>query len=153
MKTLSYALMLMITMTAFPVLLSAETAHPPLSRERQDFIKTNLLAGLEHSSTEVRAQYVQLIIELKRAYPQYDFDYAIIPLMSTLKNEENCGMRILAALALYEFPHSRKGRFAIEQTARHCDSQRLARHCTTLLRKWNDREEHPAYTAQVVFPF
>lgn len=153
MKTLSYALMLMLALTAVPALLSADTVNPPLSSKRQDVIRTNLLAGLEHSSTEVRAQYVQLIIDLKRAYPQYDFDYTIIPLMSTLKSEENCGLRILAALALYEFPNSRKGRFAIEQTARHCDSQRLARHCTTLLRNWDHRQEHPTYAAQIVFPF
>jgi hypothetical protein len=73
--------------------------------------------------------------------------------MGKLKNNDNCGMRILAALALYEFQDSRMGRFAVKQTIDHCNSDRLARFCKVLIRKWDNRTERPAYTAQVVYPF
>jgi hypothetical protein len=153
MKKVMYAVFAMLVLCAVPNSLFAATINPPLSQERQDLIKTNLIAGLEHSSAEVQAHYVQLVVDLKRAYPDYDFDYAIIPLMAKLKSSDNCGMRILAALALYEYQDSRMGRFAVQQTIDHCDSDRLAKFCQTLIRKWNNRGDRPAYTAQVVYPF
>ncbi|MBE0643659.1 MAG: hypothetical protein IH600_06230 [Bacteroidetes bacterium] len=153
MKKLTYTLFALLVICAVPSALFAETINPPLSPERQEIIKTNIIAGLQHSSQEVQADYVQLMIDLKRAYPQYNFNYAIIPLMDKLKNEDNCGMRILAALALYEFQDSRMGRFAVEQTIDHCKSQRLAKFCQTLIRKWDKRTERAVYTAQVVYPF
>ncbi len=153
MKKLIYAMFAMLVVCAVPSSLFAETINPPLTPERQEIIKTNVLAGLEHSSAEVQADYVQLVIDLKRAYPQYDFDYAIIPLMSKLKNEESCGMRILAALALYEFEDSGMSRFAVKQTMYHCDNVRLSRFCKTLIRKWDNRGDRAVYTAQVVYPF
>lgn len=153
MKKTIYTLIAMLVICAVPSLVSASSINPPLTPERQNLIKTNLLAGLEHSSSEVQAHYLQLVIDLKRAYPEYNFDYAIIPLMGKLKTNDNCGMRILAALALYEYQDSRMGRFAVQQTIDHCDSDRLAKFCKTLIRKWDNRSERPAYTAQVVFPF
>ncbi len=153
MKKTIYTLIAMLVICAVPSLVSASTINPPLTPERQELIKKNLVAGLEHSSTEVQAHYLQLIIDLKRAYPKYDFDYAVIPLMGKLKTNDNCGMRILAALALYEYQDSRLGRFAVQQTIQHCDSDRLAKICKTLIRKWDNRSERPAYTAQVVYPF
>lgn len=96
---------------------------------------------------------MQLVIDLKRAYPNYDFDYAIIPLMGILKGEDSCPMRMLAALALYEFEDSRMSRFAVLQTFYHCDSERLTKHCKTLVLKWNQRDARPVYTAEVVYPF
>ena len=153
MKSLITALFAMLVICAVPASLSAESSNPPLTDERQDVIRTNLVAGLENSSAEVRASYMQLVIDLKRAYPEYDFDYAIIPLMSILKNEDNCPMRMLAALALYEFEDSRMSRFAVLQTFYHCDSDRLTKHCKTLVLKWHQRDDRPVYTAEVVYPF
>ncbi|MFZ1731855.1 MAG: hypothetical protein WBQ23_13125 [Bacteroidota bacterium] len=153
MKKVISAIVAMLVICAVPSLLSASTIHPPLTPERQELIKKNIMAGLESSSFEVQANHLQLIVDLKRAYPEYDFDYAIIPLMGKLKNNENCGMRILAALALYEFQDSRMGRFAVNQTIDHCNSDRLAKFCQTLIRKWDFRSERPAYTAQIVYPF
>ena len=153
MKKAAMILMVMFVMSAVSNTLSAGENNPPLSQERQEYIKTNILAGLEHSSMEVRADYVQLVIDLKRAYPEYDFDYAIIPLMDKLKNETEDGIRIISALALYEFNDSRKSKFAVQQTAMLDGSDRVARHCQTLIRKWDNRSERPIYTAQVVYPF
>ncbi|MDX9758159.1 MAG: hypothetical protein RBU27_03270 [Bacteroidota bacterium] len=153
MKSFICALFVLLVTSGIPDTLSAASKNPPLSKERQEYIETNLLAGLSHSSAEVRASYMQLVIDLKRVYPRYDFDYAIIPLMALLKGEDDCPMRMMAALALYEFEDSRKSRFAVQQTMLHCSSARLARHCKTLLVKWNQRDDRPVYTASVVYPF
>ena len=150
MKSLVLALFAMLAVCAIPASLSATSANPPLGDERQEIIRTNILAGLENPSAEVRASYMQLVIDLNRAYPDLDFDYAIIPLMSILKSEESCPMRMLAALALYEYEDSRMSRFAVLQTFYHCDSDRLSRHCKTLVLKWHEREDRPIYTAEVV---
>lgn len=153
MKTLVCALFALLVTVSIPGDLFAAATNPPLSPERQEYIRTNLVAGLENSSAEVRASYMQLVIDLKRAYPEYDFDYAIIPLMAQLKSAESCPMRMMAALALYEFEDSRMSRFAVQQTIYHCDSERLTRHCKTLIAKWHARSARPVYTAQVVYPF
>ena len=153
MKSLILSLFAMLAMLAIPASLSAASSNPPLSEDRQEIIRTNRVAGLENPSAEVRASYMQLVIDLKRAYPDYDFDYAIIPLMSILKNEDSCPMRMLAALALYEYEDSRMSRFAVLQTFYHCDSDRLSKHCKTLVLKWHQRDDRPVYTAEVVYPF
>jgi hypothetical protein len=153
MKKMMMTLMIMFAISAVPNMLFAGETNPPLSQERQEYIKTNVIAGLQHSSMEVQADYVQLVIDLKRAYPEYDFDYAIIPLMDKLKNESDAGIRIISALALYEFQDSRKSKFAVQQTAMFDASDRVARHCQTLIRKWDNRSERPIFTAQVVYPF
>jgi hypothetical protein len=143
----------MFAITASSNTLFAGENNPPLSKERQEYIKENIVAGLQHRSMEVQADYVQLVIDLKRAYPEYNFDYAIIPLMDKLKNESDAGIRIISALALYEYKDSRKSKFAVQQTAMLDGSERVARHCQTLIRKWDVRAERPVYTAQVVYPF
>lgn len=153
MKSLVYAMFALLVTLSVPSDLFAAATNPPLTSERQEFIRNNLVAGLDNSSAEVRASYMQLVIDLKRAYPEYDFDYAIIPLMSQLKSEESCPMRMMAALALYEFEDSRMSHFAVRQTIHHCDSERLSRHCKTLIAKWHARDKRPVYTAQVVYPF
>jgi hypothetical protein len=153
MKKMMMTLMIVFAISAVPNMLFAGETNPPLSQERQEYIKTNVLAGLQHSSMEVQADYVQLVIDLKRAYPEYDFDYAIIPLMDKLKNESDAGIRIISALALYEYQDSRKSKFAVQQTAMLDASDRVARHCQTLIRKWDNRSERPIFTAQVVYPF
>jgi hypothetical protein len=151
MKKVLITLLLLVVATSGTVL--AQVSNPPLSDKRQEQIRENVLAGLEHSSMEVQADYVQLLVDLNRAYPDYNFDYAIIPLMDKLKNESDPGIRILAALALYEYKDSRMSKFAIQQTAKYDGSERVARHCQTLIRKWDNRAERPVYTAQVVYPF
>lgn len=153
MKRFLYALIVVFAVVAAQNTLFAREINPPLSAERQAVIEKNILAGLQHRSLEVRCDYIQLIVDLKRAYPKYDFDYAIIPLMSKLKNEDADCIRILAALALYEYQDSRMGKFAVQQTAVHESSPRLARHCQTLIRKWDERSERPVFVAQVVYPF
>ncbi len=153
MKKIMITLMMLFVISAVSNTLFAGENNPPLTKERQEYIKTNVLAGLQHSSMEVQADYVQLVIDLKRAYPEYNFDYAIIPLMDKLKNESDAGIRIISALALYEYKDSRKSKFAVQQTAMLDDSERVARHCQTLIRKWDNRTERPIFTAQVVYPF
>ncbi|MCZ7554989.1 MAG: hypothetical protein M5R41_01130 [Bacteroidia bacterium] len=153
MKRFMIAIVAVFAIAAVQNTLLAREINPPLSTERQEYIEKNILAGLNHKSLEVRCDYIQLIIDLKRAYPKYDFDYAIIPLMDKLKNEDQECIRIIAALALYEFQDSRMGKFAVVQTARHDSSSRLVRHCQTLVRRWDNRSEQQQYVAEVRYPF
>jgi hypothetical protein len=149
----SFAVAALLALVLFPALSSAQNPNPPLSAARQEMIEKNLVAGLQHPSCLVRGDYVRLVIDLKRAYPTLDFDYAIIPLMGLLKSDENECVRIFAALALYQFEDSDRGRFAVSQAIRHDDSDRLRRHCSTLIRKWDNREPAPNYVAMVSYPF
>jgi hypothetical protein len=153
MKPRMIVMLIIFALSGIQTAAFAGATNPPLSEERQGIIKKNILAGLEHRSMEVRCDYIQLVIDLKRAYPKYNFDYAIIPLMDKLKNEDELSIRILAALALYEYQDSRMSRFAVQQTALHDSSPRLARHCQTLLRKWDDRNDRPLYITEIVYPF
>ena len=153
MKTMITAVAVICALSLFATTSYASTTNPPLSKDRQELIRTNVLAGLHHQNIEVVGNYIQLIIDLKRAYPEYNFDYCIIPLMDRLKNEAREPIRIFAALALYQFEDSDKGRFAIRQTALLDGSTRMRRHCTNLLRSWDQRTDAPVYTAQVVYPF
>ena len=113
---------------------SAQDAQP-LSDKQIELIKENVLDNLDHPSMEVRAGTMQLLIELKNNYPTYDFNYAVLPMMETLKNDDKAEFRILAALALYHLD-SDLGRFAVERRAKFDDNPRVARHCSALVRNW-----------------
>ncbi|MCB2205176.1 hypothetical protein KQI65_10535 [bacterium] len=120
----------------------------PLSDHQQEMIKKNVLANLHHSSLDVRAATMQLLIDMKKTYPSYDMSYATIPLMETLKNDEKPEFRILAALALYHLD-SELGRFAVERRAKYDSDERVARHCATLAKKWDSDRQDDSFLATV----
>jgi hypothetical protein len=107
--------------------------------QRAQLIERNILANLQHPCMEVRAGTIQVLIDLRAKRPDYDLDFAILPIMETLKSDERPECRILAALALYHLD-SELGRFAVERRAKYDDSERVARHCATLIRHWDTKD-------------
>ena len=134
MKKMTMTLALAAVMVFATMTVSAQDAQP-LSEKQTELIKENVLENLEHSSMEVRAGTMQLLIELKSTYPNYDVSYAVLPMMETLKHDSKPEFRILAALALYHLD-SDLGRFAVERRAKFDDDPRVARHCSALARNW-----------------
>lgn len=134
MKATLSVLTLALVLAVAPMMQAQEAK--PLTEKQLELIKKNVLANLEHTSLEVRAATMQLLIDMKETYPSNDLAYAIIPLMETLKNDEKPEFRILAALALFHLD-SELGRFAVERRAKYDDDERVARHCATLAKKWD----------------
>ncbi len=137
MKSAVYALALMVILTAATAFAQSPAEMTPA---RATLIEKNICANLTHPSDEVKGDAIQLVIDLKNAYPTMDLDYAIIPLMSVLKHDTRDELRILSALALRTFDSDR-ARFAVSQRARFDESPRVARHCSRLMRDWNQGEE------------
>jgi len=144
MKTILFAVALIAFMVAGAGQAVAGEGNKPLSEERQDLIEKNLINNLEHKSVEVRGDAIQTLNPPKTNYPEYEFDYAVLPLISKLKNDQREEIRILAALALYHFDSAR-GKFAISRRALYDNSPRVTRHCNTLLRTWNQKSVAPAF--------
>ncbi|MBN1448954.1 MAG: hypothetical protein JXA28_13575 [Bacteroidetes bacterium] len=147
MKKMLSALALVAAVLMFPVSSQAQDA-PALSDKQLELIKTNVLANLHHSSLEVRASTMQLLIDMKKIYPQYDLNYAVIPMMETLKSDPKPEFRILAALALYHL-NSELGRFAVERRAKFDENDRVARQCASLVRNWDDPSKAPDLVVEV----
>jgi hypothetical protein len=120
----------------------------PLTAQQLEMIQKNVLANLEHSSLDVRAATMQLLIEMKKTYPAYNLNYAVLPMMETLKSDPKPEFRILAALALYHLD-SDLGRFAVERRAKFDDDDRVARHCASLVRNWGSSSDTDTFMADV----
>ena len=130
-------LMLGIALMALIIAIPAQAQDStPLSAQKQEMIQENILANLQHSSIEVRATTIQLLIDLQKNYPQSDFGYALLPMMDMLKSDDRPEFRILAALALYHLD-SDLGKFAVSRRAEFDDSPRVAKHCAALIRNWD----------------
>jgi hypothetical protein len=138
MKTAAITLVVLLGLCLAPVYALTDEPAKPLSSEQLSLIEKNVLRNLQCCCCEVRANTVQTIIDLKLAYPKEDFDYAIIPLMSILKNDERYEVRILAAQALYQYD-SDLAKFAVSRRALYDDSERVAKRCATLIREWGNK--------------
>ncbi|MBE0643533.1 MAG: hypothetical protein IH600_05600 [Bacteroidetes bacterium] len=135
MKKSLTTLALMLAFVALPLTTSFAQDARPLTDRQMELIQTNVLANLESPSMEVRATTMQLLIDLKKTYPAYDINFAVLPMMETLKSDEKPEFRILAALTLYHLD-SELGRFAVERRAQYDSNDRVARHCSMLARNW-----------------
>jgi hypothetical protein len=138
MKTAAITLVVLLGLCFSPVFALTDEPVRPLNHDQLNLIEKNVLKNLNCCCCEVRANTIQTIIDLKKAYPKEDFDYAIIPLMSLLKGDQRYEVRILAALALYQFD-SELAKFAIERRALYDDSERVAKHCAALIREWDSK--------------
>ena len=112
--------------------------NTPLTEKQISAIRVNIKNNLTDPSLDIRCSTVQLVMELKEAYPSTDFDYVIIPLVSLLKNDDSPELRILAARALYRFD-SEVARYAVSRRALYDPSDRVARNCGTLARSWGQK--------------
>jgi hypothetical protein len=102
-----------------------------LALANQDLIEANILANLGSSIDQVRGDALQLIIDIKNNYPAINMDYAVFPLMSLLKGDENENVRILSAMALSLFDSDR-GHFTIRQASKFDSSVRVQKICKVL---------------------
>ncbi len=99
------------------------------SDEKLAKIEDNLVVALAHHSPGVQASAAQTLRQLKMYNPDYPFSESIIPLMAIVKKETCCQTaRICAALALHDLK-SERGDFAISQTGRFTDDEKLKRMC------------------------
>ncbi|MDT8324408.1 MAG: hypothetical protein RRA94_09870 [Bacteroidota bacterium] len=146
MKATVSMLALALVLFAAP-LVNAQEAKP-LSEKQLEMIKENVLANLDHTSLEVRAATMQLLIDMKETYPSYDLSYAVLPMMETLKSDSKPEFRILAALALFHLD-SDLGRFAVERRAKYDDDERVARHCASLVRNWDKEKDKDSFLAEI----
>ncbi len=148
MKKMLTTLAVVAALVAVPFTNTQAQDAKPLTEKQLELIKTNVLANLEHPSLEVRAGTMQLLIDMKETYPQYDLGYAVIPMMETLKSDPKPEFRILAALALYHLD-SDLGRFAVERRAKFDDNERVAKHCASLVRSWGSQSGSDNFVAEV----
>jgi hypothetical protein len=138
MKTTLTALALCLAFLGSNVL----AQQPVAPGEKQaKLIETNVIANLQHPSLEVRAGTMQLLIDMKKEWPQNDLSYAVLPMLETLKSDEKPEFRILAALALYHLD-SDLGRFAVERRAKYDSSERVAKHCAALAKSWDAKDSY-----------
>jgi hypothetical protein len=98
-------------------------------------IRESIISNLTDECCDIRTSTLQLVIELRQAYPTMDLDYAIIPIMRVLKSDDVPGLRILAACALNCFD-SDMGRYAVTRRALYDSNDRVAHHCAALMRSW-----------------
>ncbi len=146
MKATVSILALALILLAAPLTKAQEAK--PLTEQQLEMIQKNVLANLQHQSLDVRAATMQLLIDMKETYPSYDLNYAVLPMMETLKSDPKPEFRILAALALFHLD-SDLGRFAVERRAKFDDDDRVARHCASLVRNWGKNVDKDSFLAEV----
>ena len=132
MKALLTLGFMAFALSTTPVAAQNADAFPACRVER---IRANIARNLEHPLADVRANTIQLIIDLKKRCPFIDLDFAAIPLLRTLKSDERDEIRMLAAVALYRLGVE-TGHFAIARRAEYDDSARVRRHCARLHAWW-----------------
>jgi hypothetical protein len=111
---------------------------PALNDAQIASLRANITDNLQDASIDIRTSTMQLVMELKDAYPTADLDFAIIPLMTVLKNDNTPELRILAACALHAYD-SELARFAVSRRALYDSSDRVARHCAAIARAWMEK--------------
>ncbi len=96
-------------------------------------IEQNLIAGLRDTDHPgLQESSGQLLLELQRSVPAFDYSDALFPLMTIVKDEnEPSAARIYAALALHNLKSAR-GDYAIEMTAKMTDDTRVQKVCTDI---------------------
>ena len=136
MKTFATTLALCLALLSTTVL--AQQPVSPNEKQAQ-LIERNVIANLQHPSLEVRAGTMQLLIDMKKTWPEYNLNFAVLPMMETLKSDDKPEFRILAALTLFHLD-SELGRFAVERRAKYDSSDRVAKHCAALVKQWEKKD-------------
>jgi hypothetical protein len=93
----------------------------------------NLKLTLKGDNDNLKESAMEVVKELKQAYPQARLSGTIIPLMQILRTHADNGMRILAALTLMELGDER-GLYAIKEASRF-DSSSFVRHICASIQK------------------
>ena len=126
-----------LLMLAVWIPLSSMAGEPSrlLTKRQRDLIEQNLIRNLQTDCPQIYVDQVNTLIELKKQYPQYDYDFAIIPLMSKMKCSDCTEERIISALALSYFD-STIARFAIARRSLYDSSERVVKLCVAIEHSW-----------------
>ncbi len=127
-----------VLLTGDPVATPQGTADGGLTPQQITAIQQNIRHNLGHRITNIRANSLQLLIDLRKSHPEIDLSFAQLPVMRILKQDDSEGLRILAAVALYHIG-DRRGRYAVQRRALYDDSPRVAQQCTRLFYYWGNR--------------
>lgn len=92
----------------------------------------NIQATLQGDNDNLKESAIQVIRELQKAYPDYNFRRVNIPLMKILRNHDNRNFRVLAALALFEVG-GETGQYAVKEAARFDDDRMVQYICKNLV--------------------
>ena len=116
--------------------LPARQSNPPLDERHIALITENLHNNLTTCCDEVKANTLQLLIDLDATHPEVPLDFAVLPVMRILKQHSDEGMRILAAVALQHIGGER-ARYAVSRRALYDVSERVSRNCSRIARHWD----------------
>lgn len=116
--------------------LPARQSNPPLEERQIALITENLRNNLTTCCDEVKANTLQLLIDLDATHPEVPLDFAVLPVMRILKQHSDEGMRILAAVALQRIGGER-ARYAVSRRALYDESERVSRNCSRIARHWD----------------
>lgn len=129
-------LTLMFTMNSFAGenLNGVEKMSKKETKLNYELIELNIVNNLNSPIIEIRANTIQLIIDLKRQKPDANLDYAVFPLMDALKGDASEAVRILSAIALF-YLDSEVGNYALQRASKFDESKRVRRQCEILYNK------------------
>ncbi|MBE0643532.1 MAG: hypothetical protein IH600_05595 [Bacteroidetes bacterium] len=133
MKTLTLILSLLLLMCGQ---LPAQPGTSRLNEQQIALLATNVTRNLALDSDEIKANTLQLLIDLDATHPEVELDFAVIPVMRILKRHTEEGMRVLAAVALQHIGGER-ARFAVERRAEYDASAFVARNCARIAVFWD----------------
>lgn len=119
-----------------PAALPARSVDAPFDERQITRITENLLHNLTTGCTEVKANALQLLIDLHVTHPEFPLEPALIPVMGIMRQHADDGLRILAAVALQKIGGDR-ARFAVARRALYDASGRVARQCARIARHWD----------------
>lgn len=133
--------LLLITVLAAPSADAASSERP--GKKQIKSIEKNISSNLAHKSEEVRSGTMELLIDMRRSWPELDLEFAVTPLLDVLKDDASAECRMLAATALYLL-ESERGRVAIAHRAEFDASEQVRKHCEAVGSAWNDRTAVPS---------
>lgn len=94
----------------------------------------NLKGTLQNGSDELKESAIEVVKDLKQAYPQARLTGTVIPLMQILRSHPETNMRLLAAMTLKEIGDER-GLYAIKEASVY-DTHQIVRHvCASMAQR------------------
>jgi hypothetical protein len=106
------------------------------STQKTALIEKNIVNLLTSGNLDLQTGGIQNILELRRCCPEMDLDYAVIPLLSCLRDENSPELRVMAATALYEIG-GHIGRYAVERRALYDTSEWAVRQLQRIRQAWD----------------
>lgn len=115
---------LLVLFLLLVVSVSANSNNAKAESVNADLVVENLLKGAESENLGLKTSAT---IQLGN----YDSEKAVIPLLKSLKSDDNESVRISAAISLYKLGNPR-GIFAVKRAAKFDDSERVRKICAKL---------------------